>query len=105
SYSYRKDFQRCVGRVNKLARVHHEKHKPLMNRLRKIRPKPSEIDLKISKKILSKLKMEYDDKKDKYWYKKQYWQLVDRVNLISSTYHKEACYFRNELKNIKPEFD
>ncbi|WP_347360420.1 reverse transcriptase family protein [Vibrio vulnificus] len=105
SYSYRKDFQRCVGRVNKLARVHHEKHKPLMNRLRKIRPKPSEIDLKISKKILSKLKKEYDDKKDKYWYKKQYWQLVDRVNLISSTYHKEACYFRNELKNIKPEFD
>ncbi|EDL69282.1 reverse transcriptase family protein [Vibrio campbellii] len=105
SFSYRKDFQRCVGRVNKLARVSHEKHKPLMNRLRKIKPKPSEVDIKIAYKVLAKLKKDYTNKKDKFWYKKQYWQLVDRVNLISTTFYFEAASIRKDLINIKPEFE
>ncbi|MEZ8504310.1 reverse transcriptase family protein [Vibrio splendidus] len=105
SFSYRKDYQRCVGRVNKLARVNHEKHKTLMARLKKIRPKCSEIDIKISKRVLSKLKKDYPFKKDKFWYRKQYWQLVDRINLIYSSFPIEARLIRKELIKIKPESD
>ncbi|MDO6542795.1 reverse transcriptase family protein [Photobacterium sanguinicancri] len=102
SFSYRKDYQRCVGRVNKLARVHHEKHKPLMNRLKKIRPKPSIVDLKISYRVLAKLQKDYKLKCGKYWYVKQYWQLIDRINLINQTFHHEALFLRVEAKKIKP---
>lgn len=103
SFSYRKDYQRCVGRVNKLARVNHKKHKTLMSRLKKIKPKCSEIDVKISQRVLAKLKKDYPEKRERYWYRKQYWQLIDRINLVSSSFPNEAKKMRLETRKIKPE--
>lgn len=103
SFSYRKDYQRSVGRVNKLARVNHSKHKTLMSRLKKIKPKCSEIDVKISHRILTKLKTDYALKKDRHWYRKQYWQLIDRINLVSNSFPIEAKKMRVETRKIKPE--
>ncbi|WP_394165564.1 reverse transcriptase family protein [Photobacterium piscicola] len=102
SYGYRKDYQKCMGRVNKLARVKHEKHSILMNRLKKIKPKSSIIDVKISYRILNKLKKDYQSKKDMFWYKKQYWKLIDRVNFISKSFPIEAKKIRAEAKKISP---
>lgn len=102
SYGYRKDYQKCMGRVNKLARVKHEKHPILMNRLKKIKPKSSIIDVKISYRILNKLKKDYQSKKDMFWYKKQYWKLIDRVNFISKSFPIEAKKIRAEAKKISP---
>lgn len=103
SFSYRKDYQRCIGRVNKLARVKHEKHKSLMRRLKKIRPNPSIIDVKISNKILAKLKRDYPTKCAKYWYARQYWKLIDRINFINPPFKHDAKKLRAEAKKIKPK--
>jgi RNA-directed DNA polymerase len=102
SYGYRKDHQKCMGRVNKLARVKHEKYSILMNRLKKIKPKCSMLDIKISYRILNKLKKDYQLKKDMFWYKKQYWKLIDRVNFISTSFPIEANKIRVEAKKISP---
>lgn len=103
SFSYRKDHQRCTGRVNKLARVKHEKHKALMRRLKKIRPNPSIVDVKIAEKILVKLKKDYPTKHSKYWYARQYWKLIDRINIINQSFIIDAKRLRAEASKIKPE--
>jgi len=38
SRAYRKDFNRCLGRVNKLDRVGHTQHQTLLDRLRQVTP-------------------------------------------------------------------
>lgn len=43
--AYRVEFNRCVGRVNKLGRVKHKKYKTLSDKLRLIQPKAAKRDL------------------------------------------------------------
>ncbi|MCG3814992.1 RNA-directed DNA polymerase [Photobacterium damselae] len=105
SFGYRKDYQKCMGRVNKLARVQHNKFPILMNRLKKIRPKCSKLDVKISRRILRKLQEDYPQKKDMFWYKKQYYKLIDRINFISNTFKSEAHEIRLDAKKISPPED
>lgn len=106
SFGYRKDYFRCLGRVNKLARVKHEKHRLMMNRLKKIIPLPSEIDIKIARLVIVKLDAasKIPNKLNSYWYRRQYWKLVDRINLISRTFIVESSKLKADLNNLpKPK--
>lgn len=53
SHYYRREFYKCQGRVNKLARVGHIQHEKLIGRLLKIKPLPSHTDIEIVKKLLN----------------------------------------------------
>src|SRR5699024_4553294 len=86
--AYRKDFNRCMGRVNKLKRVKHNKHAVLLNKLKKILPLPSKTDLKRIKLSIQRLEADYSNKKDTYWYKKRFYMAQDRLNIISRTFDR-----------------
>lgn len=54
SVAYRLEYNRCVGRVNKLGRLEHNKHKVYLGMLRKIIPKASLLDVdKVTKAVRS----------------------------------------------------
>lgn len=56
SIHYGREFYKCQGRVNKLARVGHSQHSNFMKRLDCIRPMPSLIDISIAEKIIDRIK-------------------------------------------------
>ena len=105
TYAYRTDFNRCMGRVNKLKRVGHNKHAVLLKKLKKILPLPSKTDLKRINVTISRLESDFDRKKDTYWYKKRYFKAHDRLNVIKRTFEKNAAEFRTRLRNIRPTYD
>ncbi|SUB63528.1 Retron-type reverse transcriptase [Plesiomonas shigelloides] len=63
TYAYRTDFNRCMGRVNKLKRVGHNKHAVLLKKLKKILPLPSKTDLKRINVTISRLESDFDRKR------------------------------------------
>ncbi|WP_080409986.1 reverse transcriptase family protein [Burkholderia ubonensis] len=104
SRSYRKDFNRCLGRVNKLARVGHQLHEFLMQRLRKILPLPSNMDIERAEKMISRL--ERDAVKsgytETYWFKKRYFAASERIGILKRSFPNKAKELREKLKNIGP---
>jgi len=83
SHSYRGRYHRAVGLVNKLARVGNHQHRPLMARLAKIRPLPSQQDYKLAIDIAHDLRARYEDRSDSYWYRRRFHTLMERLNLIA----------------------
>jgi len=104
---YRKDYNRCMGRVNKLARVKSPRHKKLVKKLKAIRPLPSLKDLNYSKIRLKNLKEDFKNSKKRasYSYYKRYFLLMNRTNLIKLTYPDKAKDLRGELYEIKPLYN
>ncbi len=105
TFAYRKDFNRCMGRVNKLKRVGHEKHQTLVNKLLKILPLPSEKDLKRCKASILRLETDFPLKGDTYWYRKRFYIVHDRLNVLQRTYKKTTLKLRSRMKPIRPEYD
>lgn len=105
TFAYRKDFNRCMGRVNKLKRVKHQKHQTLVNKLKLILPLPSKTDLKRCKLTVARLEYDYSMKRESYWYKKRYYMALDRLNVLQRIYHITADKLRLRLNLIKPEYD
>jgi RNA-directed DNA polymerase len=105
SHAYRRDFNRCMGRVNKLKRVGHNQHSALLRRLLKILPLPSKKDIARAETIIGKLKKDYPSKsKDNFWYKKRFYLAHERLNILMRRYPEEATLMRKELKGLKPEW-
>ncbi|OYD24886.1 reverse transcriptase family protein [Oceanimonas baumannii] len=105
TFAYRKDFNRCMGRVSKLKRVKHEKHKHLVERLNKVLPLPSRTDLRRCKLSVRRLENDYNKKRESYWYKKRFYMVHDRLNVLQRTYFKTAYQLRERLKKIRPWYD
>ena len=104
SKSYRRDFHRCIGRVNKLERVKHNQHKKLISRVLKIKPYPSGIDIIVSYLIIDRLKLDYAKKNSTYWYFKRFNQLNDRIQLIRTLYPFEAKKLKKAISKLKPDY-
>lgn len=102
THSYRHDFNRCMGRVNKLSRVNHTQHAPLAARLNKIKPLPSLADIGRAKGMLERLRADFPQRAHLYWYKARYYKLLERLVVIERTYRNVAFDFRTELKGLKP---
>ncbi|WP_429741611.1 reverse transcriptase family protein [Enterovibrio makurazakiensis] len=107
SHAYRSDYARCMGRVNKLKRVKHEKHKVLLAKLNEIQPLPSEVDKKRCMQMLNRLKSDFSIKGDSYWYRKRFYRLHDRLNVLQrkASYKELAEEIRESMKSIKPSYD
>lgn len=105
TYPYRRNFNRCLGRVNKLARVGHNQHLPLVRRLVKIRPLPSAKEVAYVKRAVDRLESTAPEKRDSYWYKKHFYRASDRLNLVKRTYPALARQLRARLQPIIPKYE
>lgn len=104
SHAYRHDYNRCMGRVNKLSRVGHKQHEALIKRLKKIRPLPSKKDKERVKKIVERLELDYPTKGDSYFYWKRHNKAHERLNIVKLKYSEFDRRMRDRLNKIKPGF-
>lgn len=102
SYTYRKEYERCMGRVNKLKRTGHQKHDHYLKRLRKVKPIPSRSDIKLSQNKLQELLQTYPKYSSSYYYKKKYYWLAERLYILRHSFPKSANTMLEELKSIRP---
>lgn len=105
THAFRKDFNRCMGRVNKLKRVGHNQHKKLIARLLKVSPKPSRKDLKRIEVMLERLERDYERKGENYWFYKRFYRAHERLNLVAKSYPNLAKKLRPRLKGVFPKYD
>jgi len=105
TFAYRKDFSRCMGRINKLKRVKHTAHAKLVVRLKNVLPLPAKVDIKRAKVMINRLEKDYDDKKDTYWYHSRFYRAHERLNVLQRTYKKTSIILRKKLKGIAPTYD
>ncbi|MBQ4836812.1 reverse transcriptase family protein [Pseudoalteromonas luteoviolacea] len=103
SRSYRKSYDKCLGRVNKLARVKHSAHAKFKPQLKEIQPLPSAVDIKLCHVILKKLASFPDDKRESYWYKKRFNQLVYLNGIIKRLYPKSYSIIKEKSKELEPK--
>lgn len=102
---YRADFNRCMGRVNKLSRVGHSKHKEFINRLRKVFPLPSKRDIDWCSRQVSRLERDFPVAKDTYGYHLRFWVLHDRLTILGRSFPVVTKELRAKWSNLKPTFD
>lgn len=103
--SYRKDFNKCMGRVNKLSRVGHKQHESLVARLNKVYPLPSFTDIKKTKDLIEKIRSKYDDGKNYFYYHKMYYAAMEKLNLVKRSFPNTAKNLRLRLRGLRPEYD
>lgn len=104
SHAYRHDFNRCMGRVNKLARVKHNQHGKLVSRLNAVYPLPSKKDIERCTTIVERLEKDYALKHQTYWYSKRFYLAHERLNILKRTYIATAKTLRARLKLIQPSY-
>jgi RNA-directed DNA polymerase len=105
THAYRKDFNRCIGRVNKLHRVGHKQHRALIQRLMRVYPKASTADVERVKISIDRLERDYATKNEDYWYYKRFHRAQERLNLIKRSFPNLALRLRARLTLVKPEYD
>lgn len=102
SRDYRKSFDRCQGRVNKLGRLGHKQHRPLLDRILRIKPLPSKKDIGLAIKFVTKLENWHPTKANEYWYFRLYHKAHADLNILQRSFNKTAKSLRQRLKVIKP---
>lgn len=104
SKAYRKAFERCLGRVHKLARVGHDAHVKLKNRLLKIKPLPSIRDVNRVKRSVELLELKASNHCDDIKYARSYHIAMYYLNLINRTdkYKPLVSELRSRLHLISP---
>lgn len=105
THAYRHDFNRCMGRVNKLARVGHKQHDNLARRLIRVYPLPSKKDIERVKMIVKRLERDYPDKHDTYWYSRRFYLAHERLNILKRSYPAIAKDLRLKLKQLRTSYD
>lgn len=104
THSYRHDFNRCMGRVNKLKRVGHRQHAPLMARLRRVLPLPSTVDVIRARVMITRLEREHPKMRNTYGYRKRYFILQERLNVLARSYEVDASLIRKRASLVKPMY-
>jgi len=100
THAYRHDFNRCMGRVNKLGRVGHKQHKPLVGRMVCVYPLPSKKDIERVKLIVLRLERDHPEKRDTYWYSRRFYLAHERLNILKRSYPSVAKQLRIKLKRL-----
>ncbi|WP_159681059.1 reverse transcriptase family protein [Luteimonas sp. 9C] len=101
---FRKSFNKCMGRVNKLKRVGHSQHSKLLKRLQAVRPLPSRRDIKKAVASIRTLSAEFHSRGNTFGYRKRYYILMERLNLIARSHKELAAMLRAHVKRIKPSY-
>lgn len=105
THAYRHDFNRCMGRVNKLVRVGHNRYDSLLGRLKKIFPLPSKKDIDRAKTMLERLVRDCDSKRETYWYAKRYYKLQERLIVLKRSFPAITKEIRKSLKGLQPDYE
>lgn len=103
SHLYRHDFNRCMGRVNKLLRVGHGQHKKLLARLNQVKPLPSRRDINRAKDMVARLERDHGSKNATHWYRGRYYRVLERLIVLGRTYQKTTIVLRTKLKRLRPD--
>ncbi|WP_422527210.1 reverse transcriptase family protein [Serratia fonticola] len=105
SIAYRKEFNRCMGRVNKLGRVGHEKYDLFKEQLQTIKPMPSIRDVSIVDAAIISLEQSYSKGNcSKHWYKRKFNLTIYKLIVLtrSESFEQKVKLFRERLKKVKP---
>ena len=102
SRDYRKSFNRCLGRVNKLGRLGQKQHTSLLKRVNKIQPLPSKNDVKRTIKFIIKLEGWHSSYSEDYWYRRCFNKAQSELNILQRTFNKTAKSLRIRLRKIRP---
>ncbi|EPJ1398168.1 TPA: RNA-directed DNA polymerase [Yersinia enterocolitica] len=105
SEAYRIEYNRCMGRVNKLGRVGHNKYKLLLDTLKKIKPKASLLDLQSVHKLVGELeKLHVKGSYNEFEFKRKYNLAVFKLIVINRTdsYKPFSDWIKSRLEKIKP---
>jgi RNA-directed DNA polymerase len=105
THSYRKDYNRCLGRVNKLARVGHNQHSILVGRIKKVKPLPSKRDIERCCAMVLNLERDHPSKSSRYWYWRRYHKAHQRINILQRTFIHTATDLRARLRFLKPTYE
>ncbi len=105
SRDYRRSFNRCLGRVNKLKRLGHKQYISLQTRVLNILPLPSKMDITRLDSFIHKLEGWYANHKEEYWYRRLYHQAHYDLNILNRTFEHSSRRFRSRLNDIKPMCD
>ena len=99
SLSYRNDYYRVLGRVNKLSRVKHDKHERLVKILRAedVRPRPSQFDKKSVLSRFNKIKKDHQNQKHYFQFYKRYNYLKNLLFFIRNEGGNEYKNFANKI--------
>ncbi|MEQ6968394.1 reverse transcriptase family protein [Pectobacterium polaris] len=104
SAAYRIEYNRCMGRVNKLGRLGHNKHKIFLKRLKKIPPKASKKDLIKLEKAVKFLEASFKlGNYQKFYYKKKYDLTMYGLIILKRTpsYSVTENSLRDRLMKVK----
>jgi RNA-directed DNA polymerase len=102
SRDYRKSYDRCLGRVNKLGRLGHKQHSVFLSRILRIKPLPSIKDIGIAINFIKKLEGWHPTKADEYWYYRLFNKAHSELNILQRSFDKVALSLRTRLREIKP---
>jgi len=105
THAYRHDFNRCMGRVNKLVRVGHDRYDSLLARLKKIFPLPSKKDIERASAMMERLARDCDTKRSTYWYAKRYYKLQERLIVLKRSFPAITKEIRKSLKGLQPDYE
>lgn len=105
THAYRHDFNRCMGRVNKLVRVGHDRYESLLGRLKKIFPLPSKKDIERASAMLERLRRDCSTKRSTYWYARRYYKLQERLIVLKRSFPATTKEIRKSLKGLQPDYD
>jgi len=105
THAYRHDFNRCMGRVNKLVRVGHDRYASLLKRLQKVFPLPSKKDIERANAMLARLNRDYSSKRGTYWYAKRYYKLQERLIVLKRSFPAVTKEIRKSIKGLQPDYE
>ncbi|EKI0251059.1 RNA-directed DNA polymerase [Enterobacter asburiae] len=105
SSAYRKEFNRCMGRVHKLGRVGHEKYEIFKQQLLAIKPMPSKRDIAVVEAAVNSLEISCSKgNNNKHWYKRKFNLTLYKIIILtrSDAFDEIVKVFRSRLKKVRP---
>ncbi|WP_351189341.1 reverse transcriptase family protein [Shewanella sp. TB4-MNA-CIBAN-0142] len=105
SRDYRVLFNKSLGRVNRLKRLGHIQHAPLLGRLLRIEPKPNKSDIGKAKRLVSKIIALNPKYGSGYRYRQLYYKAQSDLNVLQRTFKRTALKLRGRLREVKPSYE
>lgn len=104
SLSYRREYYKHLGRVYKLKRLGHQQYEKLLQRMNEIYPKPSRNDLRITLRLIRKIKDTFASEKEGFWFRRRYYVAIARLNFLgeSKKYKRKVEVLRRYVNKFKP---
>jgi RNA-directed DNA polymerase len=99
---YRKDFNHCLGRVNRMKAIGHKQANGLILRLNRIKPKTSYKDIAHCLEVIEELEdWHFNGKSRSYWFIKRCHYLDNELNILKRTFDVSAKMIRERLRYVE----